>query len=272
MPWAQAPEGTLFAKPRTKEALSEALREFAGAGVDLLVLDGGDGTVRDALTRIPAAFGDAHPALAVVPSGKTNVLAEDLGVPADWTVEQALKRAFEPGAPRQARACLEVVRRDGSERRRGFVFGIGAYVRATRLAASAHRLGAFGTLSVALTLGASVVQSFVGRPDRGWRGGEPVRLRLAGGEAEDHARFLVLSTTLERLPLGLKPFGPERPGLKTLAVDAPPRRLASALAPSGRARLRPGWSPPATSGATATWRRRSTASMCWTVKLTLPAT
>ncbi|HVI32874.1 diacylglycerol/lipid kinase family protein [Phenylobacterium sp.] len=231
MAWAAAPEGTLFAKPKTKEALAEALAGFAGEGVDTLVIDGGDGTVRDVLTRLPAAFGERRPRLAVVPSGKTNVLAEDLGVPADWTVEAALQRALEPGRPRASRPCVEVVRRDGSERRRGFIFGTGAYVRATRLAQSAHRMGAFGTASVALTLAASVVQSMAGRSDRGWRAGEGMRLALGGGGPTDGARFLVIASTLETLPLGLKPFGPVRPGLKALAIEAPPRRLVAALPP-----------------------------------------
>lgn len=231
MAWAAAPEGTLFAKPRTKEALVEALAGFAGEGIDTLVIDGGDGTVRDVLTRLPAAFGERRPRLAVVPSGKTNVLAEDLGVPADWTVEAALQRAQESGRARASRPCVEVLRQDGSERRRGFIFGAGAYVRATRLAQSAHRMGAFGSASVALTLAASVAQSMAGRSDRGWRAGEPMRLGLGGEAATDRARFLVIASTLETLPLGLKPFGPVRPGLKALAIDAPPRRLMAALPP-----------------------------------------
>ncbi|HEY8617935.1 diacylglycerol/lipid kinase family protein [Phenylobacterium sp.] len=244
MEWAQAPEGTLFAKPRTKDALVEALKEFAANDVDLVVVDGGDGTVRDVLTRIPAAFGPRHPRLAVVPSGKTNVLAEDLGVPPDWTVEAALQRGLDQAAPRQVRHCVEVARRDGSEQRRGFIFGTGAYVRATRLAQSTHRMGAFGTLAVALTLAASVVQSVAGRADRGWRAGEPLRLRLGDQAASEKSRFLVIASTLERLPLGLKPFGAERPGLKALAIDAPPRRLVAAMAPLWKGEA-PAWLEPA---------------------------
>jgi hypothetical protein len=244
MEWAQAPEGTLFAKPKTKEALSQALAEFAANDVDLVVVDGGDGTVRDVLTRIPAAFGGRHPRLAVVPSGKTNVLAEDLGVSPDWTVEAALQRALDPTARPVLRACVEVIRRDGSEQRRGFIFGTGAYVRATRLAQSTHRLGAFGTLAVALTLAASVLQSVAGRADRGWRAGEPIRLRMPGAPATRSARFLVIASTLERLPLKLKPFGAERSGLKALAIEAPPRRLIAAMPPLWKGE-EPAWLEPA---------------------------
>ena len=42
-------------------------------------------------------------------------------------------------------------------------------------------------------------------------------------------RFLVLAAALKRMPLGLKPFGAPRDGLKLLAGAAPPRRLHAAL-------------------------------------------
>jgi diacylglycerol kinase (ATP) len=92
---------------------------------------------------------------------------------------------------------------------------------------------------VALTLAMSVVQSIAGRDDRGWRAGEAMRLER-GGRADARARFLVIASTLERLPLGLKPFGAERPGLKTLTIDAPPRRLLAAMAPLWRG-AEPAW-------------------------------
>ena len=41
--------------------------------------------------------------------------------------------------------------------------------------------------------------------------------------------FLVMVSTLQQLPLGLRPFGADAEGLKVLAVDAPPRRLSAAL-------------------------------------------
>jgi hypothetical protein len=242
MPWVTAPDNVMFAKPKSKAALLEALTAFAEAGVDRLVLDGGDGTVRDVLTRLPATFGDRIPLLAVTPSGKTNVLAEDLGIAPDWSVEAAVGRILDPTAPRQVRPCIDVVRDDGSLRR-GFVFGTGAYVRATRLAQSAHRMGAFGTASVALTLAMSVAQSIAGRDDRGWRAGEAVRLER-GGRADTRALFLVIASTLERLPMGLKPFGDERPGLKSLTINAPPRLLPAAMGPLWRG-TEPAWLAPA---------------------------
>lgn len=38
-----------------------------------------------------------------------------------------------------------------------------------------------------------------------------------------------MASTLKRFPLGLRPYGEPREGLKVLAVDAPPKRLLRAL-------------------------------------------
>ena len=67
---------------------------LARDGLDLLVIDGGDGTVRDVISLLPHTFGEAPPLLAVLPSGKTNVLAIDLGTPGAWRLEQALAAAL----------------------------------------------------------------------------------------------------------------------------------------------------------------------------------
>src|SRR3546814_18768147 len=59
----------------------ETLERIAAEGVDLLVVDGGDGTVRDVISAAPAAFGDRMPRMAILPSGQTNALAPAPGVP-----------------------------------------------------------------------------------------------------------------------------------------------------------------------------------------------
>src|SRR5947207_3242971 len=44
-------------------------------------------------------------------------------------------------------------------------------------------------------------------------------------------RDRLLASTLKRLPLGLKPFGPPSAQLRSLVIDAPPKRLIRALGP-----------------------------------------
>lgn len=229
-------------QPRSPAELANVLARFADEGIDLLIIDGGDGTVRDVITAAAGLFTGWMPRLAVVPSGKTNALALDLGIPRDWTVEDAIAAAR---ANRFAeRAPIEIRRRDGEETPpvRGFLFGAGAFVRATSLAQRTHRAGAFNGLAVGLSLSLALAQTFFGSAGNSWRVGERMRIRSDDGREADRHFYILVGSTLENLPLGLKPFGEPRPGLKVLAVDAPPKRMAfhvpALLAGSERAGLR----------------------------------
>ena len=219
------PDHVLAILPESPEELAVGLRDFAQRGVNLVVIDGGDGTIREVLTRLPEAFSDQIPRLAIVPSGKTNALALDIGTPLGTSLE-ALMAAALAGRPTKTRTCLEVVRA-GQLRpeSRGFLLGLGAFVRATELAQKHHGLGLFDNAAIAVTLAGAAVQTFTGFG--GWRSGENAAFSFAG--ETPRAWFLVLASTLKRLPLGLKPFGEPRIGLKVLTVTAPPRRLIRAV-------------------------------------------
>jgi hypothetical protein len=215
--------------PEEPGELFATLRRFAAEGVDLVVVDGGDGTIREVLTRLPEAYGEAQggrlPRLAIVPNGKTNALALDIGSPLGTTLEQLLAAA-EAGRPTKRRQCLEVVRPGQAlPERRGFLFGLGAFVRATELAQKHHGLGLFDNAAIAVTMAGAAAGTLFGGPGNPWRRGEAASLSLAPGERW----FLAMASTLKRFPLGLKPFGEPREGLKVIAVDAPPRGLHRAV-------------------------------------------
>jgi hypothetical protein len=75
--------------------VGEALRTIARIEPKVLVINGGDGTVQAALTEIHNGgyFGDDPPPVAVLPSGKTNLIALDLGAQGDPV--EALERLLE---------------------------------------------------------------------------------------------------------------------------------------------------------------------------------
>ena len=220
------PEDVLDIVPAEPNELFSGLRRFASEEVDLVVIDGGDGTVREVLTRLPEAYGGRIPRLAVLPNGKTNALALDIGVPLGTSLEQLLASA-EAGKPLKRRSCLEILRPgDNLPERRGFLFGTGAFVRATELAQRNHGLGFFDDAAIMVTLAGAAGRTLLGGPTDPWRKGEPAELSFA---ADNRPWFLVLASTLKRLPLGLRPFGEPREGLKVLSVEAPPRRLMHAL-------------------------------------------
>ncbi len=66
--------------PRSHADLRLVLEDFAAKGIDLLAVDGGDGTVRDVLTCGADIWGEHWPELIVLPKGKTNALTVDLGL------------------------------------------------------------------------------------------------------------------------------------------------------------------------------------------------
>ncbi|TCP36667.1 diacylglycerol kinase family protein [Sphingomonas sp. BK235] len=232
-------EGEVMTRaPTSQRALAEALVELAAARIELLVVDGGDGTVRDVLTAAPAAFGSAMPTVAVIPSGKTNALAIDLGVPATWTATDA-RAAFAAGRV-ETRTPVEITREDGVTLR-GFLFGAGGFVRATELAQRTHAIGAFGGIAVGLSVAGAIAQTVFGGRDNPWRAGEPMKMaNLRDGTARTQDLYLLLGSTLRRLPLGLRPLGANRAGLNLLAVEAPPRLLPLA-APAILAGREGGW-------------------------------
>lgn len=214
----------LYAAPDTRERMVDALEGFARAQVDLLVIDGGDGTVRDVMSAARPLFRDGMPPIAVMPNGKTNALANDLGIPAGWNLD-AIVTAFRNGTIAE-RAPVEITY-DGTEvPLSGFILGAGAFVRATMLAQQAHRMGAFNGTAVALSVLGGVLQTCLGRRSNPWRAGEVMACRnQATGETCDRHLYLMLLSTLRRFPLGLRPLGQDGDGLNGLAIDAPPRLL-----------------------------------------------
>ena len=75
--------------------IGEALRTIARVKPKVLVINGGDGTVQAALTELyhGGHFGDNPPPVAVLPNGKTNMIALDLGSVGDPLA--ALERVVE---------------------------------------------------------------------------------------------------------------------------------------------------------------------------------
>lgn len=214
--------------PQTHDELHDVVASFVAKGIDTVIIDGGDGTVRDVLSVISRYFPAYRPRLAIVPSGKTNALALDLGISADWTLDQAVHGALHSRV--EERAPIEVWR-DGADRPElsGFIFGAGAFVRATQTAQKTHRIGAFNGAAVGLSIAAAVGQSLFGGAHNPWRRGEVMQLACDGGAAIAGPQYLVLASTLRRMPLGIKPFGAARAGLKMLRIAAPPVRIAQAV-------------------------------------------
>lgn len=235
--------GVVSCAPTTTTALALALRGFARSRVAVLAVDGGDGTLREVLSLLPEIFGESCPPVALLPSGKTNLAARDVG--SFGGGRSGLLRLLEAvnsgwhGVRWSERQTLEVRWPDQPHRRvRGLLFGAGAFTHATRMAGrwahdhgfrqrSAVAIGVWRVLWEALRGNAGLADPAVG-------------MGLDGAALGPVApRFLLLATTARRLMLGLWPFPPptEERGLNWLSVAHPPRRLPLALWKAWRGRL-----------------------------------
>lgn len=233
---------TLHEAPDHPDGYGEALARFAAAGVTTLVVDGGDGTLRDVLSALPGAYvGGPLPAIALAPSGKTNVAAADVGgIGRGADAIARLRAALDSGAvKRSVRHPIEIA--FGDRRLLGFVFGLGAFERATRLVDErVHHKGFAGQIGVALGVVASGGAALFGEEKAAWRRGVPLGLGLDGASPAAAHSFALLATSLHRWVLGLWPFWGEGEGaIAVTEIAAPPRRLFAGLVTAGLGRPRP---------------------------------
>ncbi len=234
-----------IAQPGKRRQLPSALAGFKERGIELLVINGGDGTVRDVLSAGAEVFGDQWPVVAIMPKGKTNALAVDLEAPKDWSLQGALD-AFRRGRRIQRRPIRVIALEREAPPVLGFILGAGAFTTGIRAGQSAHRMGAFNSFAVAATTLWGVLQSILGSDSNPWRRGVEMQLNLGNSGTEmEHSgrgdrarRQFLLASTLERFPARLKPFGALRNGLKLAVMDKPIRYLQLLLP-----LIMVGWSP-----------------------------
>lgn len=222
--------------------IGEAMVSIARVRPTVLAINGGDGTVQAALTELynGGHFGDAPPPVAVLPSGKTNLIALDLGARGDpvETLERLIELAREGDlAPYTVARELIALRTFGDEDRPtiGMFLG-GAGLADTMLYCRdkiyplglpngiAHSITAFALLMKLLL---RIKASFL-PPDP-----QPLSVSLREKGNRINGRFSLLAvTTLERLLLSGELVGERRGMLKLLAVEEKPMSILRGLAAS----------------------------------------
>lgn len=220
------------AEPRDVAELHRALADFRADGTRMVAVDGGDGTLREVMTALVAL--DWRPHLVIVPSGKINLIARDVGFVRP-RADQVTRLAGDTVQVRRRR-LLRLDHAGGTSF--GMLLGAAGFRQAWQLANHhLHPRGLFSRGAVVAAMSLSLAQAAGGGPVAD---GEPMRVRRDHGEAVAGNRFLLLATTLERLMMGLWPFwGEGETGLHLLDVAAPPRRLFAALPALARGRPAP---------------------------------
>lgn len=234
-----------FAAPESRAELQAVLADFARQQVSIVVVDGGDGTIRAVATDLPGAYHGAWPDLALMASGKTNLIAADVGSAGHG--ERQLRRLLTSIAEgnalrRTTRPALEAAWGDApDEAVRGFLFGAAAFSYGTILANKIlHPAGIVRGPSVALSILEVLRRTLFGAERRRLAQGEVMRIAADNDDRGDGHRFILLATTLNRLMLGLWPFWGDGDGpIHWLDVSAPPQRLLRGMAAAMRGRPRP---------------------------------
>lgn len=213
------------------DQIGEALRTIARVKPSVLIINGGDGTVQAALTELHHGkyFGVDRPPVAVLPNGKTNLIALDLGAVGDplAALAKVLHMAQSDLAPHiVARELISLS--DGAAGSRSvlgmFLGGAGLADIILYCRHKIYPLGLPNGVSHVLTAFA-LLASFVGikagfLPPRAL----PVRVRLRQ-QGEPTSRFAwLLVTTLEKMLLNGSmvasgPDGGRSGSLKLLAVE-----------------------------------------------------
>jgi len=210
-------------------AVPEALWELARQDVELLVVNGGDGTISHAFGEIlgEGAFDGRIPDVAVLRGGRTNMTALDLGSRRDPVRAMAeLLKAARSGSlddRRLERPVLRVQYGPGIQTRYGMFVGAGVVHRGIELV---HRLipterqGVLGASLITATLLARMAilgeSHGVLTPDK--LGILVDRSRVDRGES-----CLVMASSLDRLFLRMRPFWGRGPGgvhFTSIAADA----------------------------------------------------
>jgi diacylglycerol kinase (ATP) len=206
--------------PATFVELDAALAELHEAGVDRLILNGGDGTIRETLTRAGALWSTAQPDYVILPNGNTNLIARKAG---GVKGSDAIARIAEADSSAFQRRTLRMLTatRAGLPDLTGFIMGAGAYETATRIAQ--EKIEARHNLQILITIHRLLTSSEL-------RQGAEIGLATNGGAEDVRKRLgLMLTSFTGPLLMGMNPFwGGEGP-IRLLDVDtAPPRLLLAA--------------------------------------------
>jgi hypothetical protein len=237
---AQAP-GVLHREVRTAADVAEALRAFARAGVDLVAINSGDGTVQAALTSL---FVDrpfqAIPRLALLAGGTTNMTSQDLGIPGPRLdgLHRLIRwaRGLGGDAVTLRRPVLRVDNSSHSGPLYGMFIGAAGIYNGIRFFHSrVSRLG-LGWGPAHLFLFARFLLALARRDDA-LVAPVSVAIRTERGDLAPRDYRMMLITTLDRLMLGMRPFwNCDGSPLRLAALGVRPRNLLRALPPLMRGR------------------------------------
>ncbi|HVO83543.1 MAG TPA: diacylglycerol kinase family protein [Syntrophobacteria bacterium] len=219
---------------QTPGDVASALADFSHREVEVVAVNGGDGTIQAVLTALfhRRPF-ERLPLLAIVRAGTDSVIAGDVGL--RGSRERGLgklvrwARGGDGGGVLLQRPVLRVQAARHAEPLYGMSFGAGAVYQGILFCRHrVHTLGLRGGVAPGLTLLRFLLAAVCGTRHRVTP--VPMLIGLDGQPPEHLDCLVVFASTLERLFLGLRPFwGTEEGPVHFTAVTSKPAHLLRAL-------------------------------------------
>ncbi|MES2157585.1 MAG: diacylglycerol kinase family protein [Pseudomonadota bacterium] len=209
------------------DQIARAFQTIARVDPVVIVINGGDGTVQASLTELYQGehFKGQVPPIAVLPNGKTNLIALDLGIHGDpikalERIVEIAKAGVEPHVVARELIALSDGRAETRPVLGMFLGGAGLADYMLYCRNQIYPLGLSNGLSHVITAIAVLVSLLFGIRNRFLPPtSRPVSISLIR-EGQLAGRFSVLIvTTLERLLLGVDPGDSQRGNMKLMAVD-----------------------------------------------------
>ena len=220
-------------EPQSPVEISSVLADFAREGVELIIINGGDGTIQRTLTALGC---EAHfktpPLLSLLCAGTTSMLPRDVGVtgPPATAMERILNWAQSPGSDLEisTRHVLQVDRK-AEPPLLGMFFGAGAICRGIKVFHGRDNpKGWRGQLMPTLTM-CRLLMAIL-RRDQDSVSPFVYNVKHDSQPAMERTDLFVLVSTLNRLFLGMRPFWGEEDGpLRFTAVSAENKCLLRVL-------------------------------------------
>ncbi|MGD9336934.1 MAG: diacylglycerol kinase family protein [Syntrophobacterales bacterium] len=220
---------------QTPADVASALVDFAHNSVDVVAVNGGDGTTQAVLTALfhRRPFGKL-PLLAILRSGTDSSTARDVGL--KGSRKRALQKLFTWAHTRTGDAAIverPVLRVQGAVNQGplyGMIFGAAGIYQGIRFTHSkVYTLGVYGSLAPGLTLARFLLALTRRKSD--YVTPVPMTIALDRHPPVQVDCLLIIVSTLERLVFGLRPFwGTEKAPLHYTAISARPQYLFRALA------------------------------------------
>ena len=214
------------------EDVYAALEAFADDGIDLIAINGGDGTIQAVLTGL---FGlrpfRTLPALALLYGGTSNMLPKDFGLrgPQHIVLSRLLRmKAANRPLPLVSRPVLKVDAA-GQSPLYGMFFGAACIYKGIQFFHSkVHTLGLSGELAHGIVV-ARFLSALLSRRSE-LVAPQPISVELDDGDQLSDEYLVFLVSSLEKLILGLRPYWGSGPGpLHMTALRAEPKYFLKAI-------------------------------------------